>query len=171
MSARLPFRLDPLKECQREAERSGVLPLIRMKRLATMLRVVDTSAQCNLKFSIQGKGCYRLEGRVQAELQLECQRCLHPMLLNVDREFRLALLQSDNQAEELDESWEPFVLSDESLDISELIEDELILAIPDVPRHTEERECQLSGWQSAKFEEFESKPENPFAVLTSLKKH
>jgi len=171
MSARLPFRLDPLKECQRGAERSGVMPLTRMKRLATMLQAVETSAECTLKFSLQGKGRYRLEGRVQAALQLECQRCLHPMLLKVDRGFRLALLQTDKQAEHLDESWDPYVLSDESLDISELIEDELILAIPDIPRHLEEAECQLSGWQPDKLEEFESKPENPFAVLSSLKKH
>ncbi len=171
MSARLPFRLDPVKECQRGAERSGVMPFTRMKRLATMLQAVDASAECTLKFSFQGKGRYRLEGRVQTALQLECQRCLYPMLLKVDREFRLALLQTDKQAEYLDESWEPYVLNDESLDISELIEDELILAIPDIPRHIEEDECHLSGWQPDKLEEFESKPENPFAVLTSLKKH
>ncbi|RUM94771.1 MAG: hypothetical protein DSZ28_01450 [Thiothrix sp.] len=171
MSARLPLRLDPVKECQREVERSGVLPLTRMKRLAAMLQVVDASARCSLKFSIQGKGHYRLEGRVQVDLQLECQRCLHPMLLSVDREFRLALLQSDSQAEHIGEDWEPFVLSEESLDISELIEDELILAIPDIPRHIDERECQPSDWQSDKLDELEIKPENPFAVLTSLKKH
>jgi len=171
MAARLPFRLDPVKECQREAELRGIMPFTRMKRLITLLQAADATAQCCLKFSIQGKGCYRLEGHVQAKLQLECQRCLHPMLLSVDRKFKLALLQSDSQVEHLDNDWEPFILGDDFLDVSELIEDELILAIPDVPRHIEEGRCQLSGWQSDRLEEFESKPENPFAVLMNLKKH
>ncbi len=171
MSARLPFRLDPIKECQRGAEHRGVMSLTRMKRLATMLQAVDAEVQCNLTFSIQGKGLYRLEGHIQTELQMECQRCLHAMSLGVDREFKLGLLQTEAQVEALDERWEPFILSDESLDISELIEDELILAIPDVPRHRERAACQLSGWQPDKLEPFESKPESPFAVLTNLKKH
>jgi uncharacterized protein len=171
MSVRLPVRLDPIKECHRQAEYRGSIPLAQMKRLALMLEVADASAQCVLRFSIQGKGRYRLEGQVQAELQLECQRCLQPMLFKVEREFRLALIQSEAQVEQLGERWDPLVLSEDTLTLAELIEDELILAVPDVPRHAENEKCQISGWQPDELEEFESKPENPFTVLAGLKKH
>jgi len=171
MSARLPVRLDPLKECHHGKEYSGGIPLERMKRLTVMLQSSDSLAECNLRFSLQGKGCYRLEGKVRAMLKLECQRCLHTMLLDVDREFSLAFIQNEAQAALLDERWDPYLMGEDAVDVSSLIEDELILAIPDVPRHIEIDKCQLSAWQADELEEFELKPENPFTVLAHLKKH
>lgn len=170
MSARLPVRLNPVKECQRNAEYTGQIPLVQMKRLAALLQAADTSAHCDLRFSTQGRRCYRLEGQLRAELQLECQRCLQPLAFKVQRELRLALVQSEAQVGQIDKSWDPVLLVEETLGILELIEDELILALPDVPMHAESEKCQLSGWAADELEDFEKKPEKPFAALADYKK-
>ncbi len=69
-------------------------------------------------------------------VRLECQRCLQPLSepLQVDRQLRFVL--GDDEAARLDEDSEHDVLALVArLDVIELLEDELILALPLVPRH------------------------------------
>lgn len=70
------------------------------------------------------------------EVWLTCQRCLQPLreALAVDRWLRF--VPSEAEAETLDaESEEDVLALSRSLDLRELVEDELLLALPLVPRH------------------------------------
>ena len=77
-----------------------------------------------------------LRVQAQASLRLVCQRCLEPMdqLLQVDRPFRFV---SSEQAamDQDDESDEDLLVAQQAFDALVLIEDELLLALPLVPRH------------------------------------
>ncbi|MDE2082621.1 MAG: DUF177 domain-containing protein [Burkholderiales bacterium] len=74
--------------------------------------------------------------QAQAEVSLQCQRCLNPMPQRIEVSRRFRFVPSEQQAEREDELDEDDVLAlPPRLDLMALLEDELILALPLVPRH------------------------------------
>lgn len=74
--------------------------------------------------------------RVQAQLHLACQRCLQGMVQAIDEtvQFRLVVGEPPLTQEELEAEDEALPAQD-PVDLCELIEDQLILAMPLVPMH------------------------------------
>ena len=99
---------------------------------------------------------------------LVCQRCLGPVeaVLDADRSF--LFVAGEDAAAALDADSEDDVLAlTRSLDLRELVEDELLLALPLVPRHEECPEpLEVPPDADAPVEE----KKNPFAVLAALKR-
>ncbi len=105
-----------------------------------------------------------LQLQVFAQAWLTCQRCLQPFAapIEIDRMFRF--VPTEGEAEALDADSEDDVLAlGPSLDLIALIEDELLLAWPLVPRH--ERCSQPAQRESGE----PAASASPFAVLTTLK--
>ncbi len=105
---------------------------------------------------------------VEAEttVTLECQRCLRPVkaALKVKRSF--LFVSGEDAAAQLDTDSEDDVLAlTRALDLRELIEDELLLALPIVPRH---EICPTPLRAPVDDVVADEKP-NPFAVLATLK--
>ena len=79
----------------------------------------------------------RLHLQAQARVWMTCQRCLGPMALElrVDRSFRF--VRDEDEAAQLDETTddEDVLSMGRPLDLVALVEDELIMALPIVPRH------------------------------------
>lgn len=125
------------------------------------------SAQATQKPVTGGDAERWLHLSAQAEVTLQCQRCLQAMhqTLAVDRRFRF--VRNEQDAARLDEEIEDDVLElPARLDLLDLLEDELILALPIVPRH--EGECpQPLPMATAPLAE-EAAP-NPFAKLAALR--
>ena len=100
---------------------------------------------------------------------MACQRCLAPVSTpaSVDRWIRF--VTGEAQAEALDAESEDDVLAlPRWLDLAELVEDELLLALPIVPRHETCPAPLPMPAQPVEDEEGEARP-NPFAVLAQLK--
>jgi uncharacterized protein len=71
-----------------------------------------------------------------ADVVLECQRCLQPLAHRIQEQRNFRFVASEEEAERLDEETEDDVLAMPArLDLIALIEDELILCLPIVPRH------------------------------------
>ncbi len=71
-----------------------------------------------------------------APVWLTCQRCLQPMKEPLVLDRRLRFVHGESQAETLDAESDDDVLAlGRWLDLRELVEDELLLALPLVPRH------------------------------------
>ena len=71
-----------------------------------------------------------------APVWLTCQRCLQPMKEPLVLDRRLRFVHGESQAEAMDAESEDDVLAlGRWLDLRELVEDELLLALPLVPRH------------------------------------
>lgn len=108
--------------------------------------------------------------QAQARAHLSCQRCLQPVEedLVLDRWFHF--VRDEELAASLDAESEDDVLSlGGRLDLLDLIEDELLLALPLVPRHEHcPQPLQLPD-TVAELPVEQDKP-NPFAVLAALKK-
>jgi len=104
----------------------------------------------------------------EADVVLQCQRCLQPLNepVRVDRHFRF--VADEDTAATLDDEMEDEVLAlPRSLNLRELVEDEMLLALPLVPRHAVcPRPVTL---QFGDVQEVEEKA-NPFASLALLRK-
>jgi len=108
-----------------------------------------------------------LSARVR--MDLTCQRCLAPVAAEVHAARRFRFVAGEQQAAALDGEIEEEVLAlTKSLDLRELVEDELLLALPLVPRHAvcpEPPTLQFGDIASATEEQT-----NPFAALAALRK-
>ena len=176
MSSRTdPLALSVQSLCSEEGHLEGEWPLTGMHRLGDSLfeQPADTT---QVVWAAQGvsrptSGSEpEIWMQVQAEVSvtLQCQRCLQGMAhtLSVDRPFRF--VRTEAQAEALDEASEEDVLVlAPRLNLHELIEDELILALPLVPRHADVCPSPLP-MPVDDLPDDEPAP-NPFAKLAALR--
>lgn len=140
-----PHRLDMAAFAQSEGWLEGEWPLERMRRLLQdalppsadgTARTVAWSARGSSRVVAGAEAEIRLELQARTALQLTCQRCLQPMTVPLAVRSGLRFVRGETQAEALDEDSDDDVLAlMPSLDLLALIEDELILALPLVPRH------------------------------------
>lgn len=173
-----PRRVDVLAFARAGAPSQGQWPQAELSRLTESAlpnpgdRVPDA-----VRWKVIGElrpvrgGGHEIWLHLQADtaVLLECQRCLLPMAepLSVDRWFRF--VDSEDEAAELDEEVEEDVLvASKRFDLLTLVEDELLLAMPIVPRHTA---CPtpLPGVGAGPAEPAAAPRRNPFAVLEGLR--
>lgn len=150
----------------------GAVSLASMHRLGEYLSGKPGDAVVVCQFGLGEGNIGYLRGRVQAQLAVNCQRCLESMPLHVDTEFAFGLVESEAQADRLGDQYEALLVGDEPLRLAELIEDELILALPIVALH-DKTECPAADKLAATDPQVQHRDEgaNPFAVLKELKKH
>jgi uncharacterized protein len=124
-----------------------------------------------LSSEIYPDGRYLLHFYIEADPVVTCQRCMKPFRYPLTAESTVEVVRAENQFEEVSDSGEVVldeyekVLANPYLDILELIEDELILALPFMPSHEDCEEGQ------ALLDEYAAPAEeSPFAVLEKLKK-
>ncbi len=105
----------------------------------------------------------------EATLPMTCQRCMEPVAvaLSADRWFRFVADEATAEMED-EEAEEDVLAIDDALNLRELIEDELLLALPVVPMHAQ---CPVDVRSSAADAAFRdaAKPEHPFAALEQLR--
>ena len=109
--------------------------------------------------------------KVRASFPMECQRCLTPVdvPLEVDREFRFVADEATAEALD-DESEEDLLALSREFDLRELIEDELLMVLPVVPKHDECPTVVPMASSDDDFEEANAEKTNPFAALAGLRK-
>lgn len=117
------------------SSRRGEIALSGMTRLTPLLCNDHGSARFELDFNLDSQFRPVVTGRVQAALELICQRCLEPMSLDLDLELRLGIVRSDEEAVALPAEYEPLVLKTDTISLAALVEDELILGLPPAPLH------------------------------------
>ena len=166
MSPPLPDRIDPWRFAAGGKVLEGVVALAELPRLAPLL-VEGGGVAFRLVFS-QEDGRAVVSGVVRSRLMLRCQRCLGPIALDVDAAFALAFVAGLEEAGALPEPYEPVVVEDSRVRPLELVEDELLLAVPGIPLH-EGDACRAPSADPAATEGA-SQDESPFAVLASLRK-
>jgi uncharacterized protein len=107
----------------------------------------------------------------QAVLPLTCQRCMGPVNMPVPIERSFRFVDNEAMAAVLDEESEEDVLvSSRDFNLLELLEDELLMALPVVPKH---EVCPVPVKLQVADADFVDVPEekpNPFSVLEQLKK-
>ena len=140
----------------------GTLAVSSLERLHDLL--VEVSG--DVSFQLQGfkseHGELMLHLEIGGLLPLACQRCLKAIPFNLDVDSLLELIPegADMSQDELEDDTRDFLPVAGELNVAELVEDEILLALPVAPRH---EKCGLPGAADA------GERINPFAVLSGLK--
>lgn len=171
-----PRAIELLSWCRSGATLQGDWPQAGMERLAGSLAAVAPdapavhwSASGQLLAVAGGEAEVWLHLTASTSVQLQCQRCLQNMTqeLQIDRRFRF--VRGEAAAARLDEASEDDVLElPPRLDLQALTEDELILALPLVPRH-ERCPLPLPLREAADVPAAAPAPK-PFAALAALRR-
>jgi uncharacterized protein len=172
-------RLDVDAFAAQGATLQGQWPLASMERVLDSLHpqwqglsaatvVWDARGELRRPRAAQPQVWLRLN--VQTRLPLVCQRCLGAVDMPMRIEKALRFVPGEDAAAEMDADSDDDVLaSTSSLDLRSLIEDELLLALPLVPRH---KECPpgAPAQREADTDDAKGDKPNPFAVLSALKR-
>ncbi len=173
-----PSRLDVETFAKAGATLDGTWPLDALPRLAASSPADEVptgrstppvvwSARGESRAVKGGPPQVWLHVQADAEIGLECQRCLQPVLTSVAAERSFLFVAGEDVAAELDVDVEDDVLAiTRALDVLGLIEDELLLALPLVPRH--DRCPQPLPVRDDPLPADETP--HPFAVLAALKR-
>ncbi|MBW8192616.1 YceD family protein [Neiella marina] len=165
----IPVRLDPVRSAQKRLRYDGVIPQQVLPRLVEMA-VPEGRVEVTLACDRDEQNLAVMRTQVRTQLQLVCQRCNDTFLQDVDIDVSYSPVRDDDAAEQLPSIYEPVMLTeDEDVHIHQLIEDEVLLAVPFAPMH-EPGSCKQTSHMSwgELDESVEDKP-NPFAVLNKLK--
>jgi len=166
MSA-LPEIVDAWRMVAAQRIFEGELPLRDMPRLRDSLARAEGVARFQLQFGRDEWGNAFLALEIQAQLPLQCQRTLEVFELPVLLHERLGLIAKEEDEAALPPGFEPLLTADGELRLADVIEDELILALPVVPfKPGSEGESEVL-WTSSP----EDGDANPFAALARLKKN
>lgn len=174
-------RVDIEKLADQAQELGGSRPLQALARLAEMAHP-EAAPGADDRVSWKARGERRrtsgqglqtwLHLQASTRIALTCQRCLQPLDVTLEAERSFRFVAGEEEAARLDaESEEDVLASSRSFDLLGLVEDELLLSLPLVPRH---EDCRMPLPAAvAAFDELpagEGPAEvNPFAALAALK--
>ena len=170
MSAALPSTVDLAHAVRRGFRISGRLPISSLPRLAASLATQNGEADIVLEAAQDAERRVVLSGRIEAVLELLCQRCLRPVEIAVHAEPKLAWVKSDAESAELREDYEPLLAPDGRVTLADIVTDELLLALPLVPRHGDDTVCGKPVQQAEQSAAPEEDRKRPFAELAKLKR-
>jgi uncharacterized protein len=125
----------------RDVSLSGELDLGKLLRLRGLLHSEVGSVRAALRFRQRRDGWLGVELDYQVSAELKCQRCLEPFRYDAKDRVEIVLADAAGLPATVPEGVEPFELEEGRLKPAELIEDELIVAIPLVPKHGRVEDC------------------------------
>lgn len=132
---------------------------------------VAWSAQGELRGEARGQAQVWLHLQARTELPLVCQRCLDVVVtpLVVDRSFRF-VADEETAAAQDDDAVEDLLVLSPDFDLRELVEDELVLALPLIAAHAVCPTPVAFSAQDAQFDEPSAAEPGAFAVLAKLRR-
>lgn len=174
-----PLRLDVAAFAAEGAALQGEWPLALLPRLAEV-NVGEAPQPAPVEWQAEGEQRGRRAGQPElwlhmeasAQVRLHCQRCLQPMAvpLQAERSFRFVQDEAEAEAQDADSEEDVLALT-RTLDLRTLVEDELLLELPLVPRH---EVCpEPLPWQPPEADDEAGAAEetpHPFAKLAALKR-
>lgn len=169
-----PQRLDVALLAQEGLTVQGEWPLPELQRLQQSQCLPQDAPVSAVRWSARGELRPVSGGEPQTWVHLQasttvwlaCQRCLAPLRLDLAVEQPIRFVRGEAQAEALDAESDHDVLAlVPVIDLRQLIEDELLLALPIVPRHDA---CPTPARPALEDASGDETP-HPFAALARLK--
>ena len=160
----LPYKIVPGRLAEAGACIEGRLELSKMPRLAELLNDNRGVVDLKLAFSRSGDGITCINGGYRTDLLLVCQRCLEPFAVKLAHAINVGIVFEGTTLKKIPASMEPLVLKQETMQLADFIEDEILLGLPISPMHRLE-DC-AAGTRAA---ERDPAASGPFHVLKKLK--
>ncbi len=170
MVKHFPELIDPFKFARQAEKLHGKFPVAQMKRLSDSLDSDGGDVEFELTFDRKERARVAT-GSFRTDVKMVCQRCLDQVNVAIRGTIHLEFVEGEEAEGRFeDQGYETVIVKDNSLSLLELIEDEVILALPFSPLH-EKGECPGSTIVE-KLQVTNQNPDkpNPFAVLAKLKK-
>lgn len=160
--------VDTLEFAREGRSVSGTVPVSGLPRLQELVGASDALLECELQ-GRRENGRHWLSLSVRGKFDLICQRCLGalPFVLETDAELQVVAPGEPWPDEALDDGALSLgvdaIAADAAQAVTDLIEEEVLLALPVAPKH--EESCEPPARSDDK------RAASPFAVLATLKKH
>ncbi|MEN8762202.1 MAG: YceD family protein [Thiogranum sp.] len=160
----LPENIEPVGLADVGRSFRGEVPVSQLERLLPSLSSADGVLKVQLDFRLDERCIRTLKGTIEGTVGLVCQRCLQALRLPLDLVFRLGIVTSEADIDRLPDGYEPLLVSGEPLRTFDVVEDEVMLALPAYPLHEGGQTCVMA---------YENPPlpvkDNPFSILEKLK--
>lgn len=154
-----------------EAEIDFDVPLAELPRLRSRIAGISGSVRGTARFG-QQSGFAVVELSLAGSARLQCQRCMQAMELGIESTTHVALILAEADAADVPEEREPVLALEGRISAGELVEEELLLALPIVPLHEELAECAVSPAAPLLADEApEHVTQRPFEGLAELLRH
>lgn len=160
------LRIDNLRFAREGQRLERSFPLSRFERLAGLVLSRDGEVALDLNGFVQGEGVRSaafLRLKAHASLVIACTRCLEPIVypVEIDSLFELVRSEDDIDQDAMEDDSRDHLVFDFAMSVPDLLEDELMLALPVAARHDD---CSLPGDRVA------GQESSPFGVLAGMKK-
>ncbi len=163
----LPLKISASRAVARRERYEGSLPVAGFARLEGLLLSDAGDIRVKLEAGADEAGLPHLRGELSGALRLVCQRCMKPFDWGLHAQIGLRLVKTEAEEVQALHECEPYLVQDDQLPLREIVEDELLLALPMMPRC---KSCENKpGKPPAKEPAQEPRRENPFVALKTLK--
>ena len=161
----LPKTINLFNFAKRELNLEGDYKISNLSRLSEIARNNNDRVEVDLSFHLENGKTPCVQGIINLQLVLDCQRCLDDLEVDLKVTFNIAFVRHESQADNLKDKYEIYLVGDnEELETKDLITDEILLSIPMSPSH--DFDCGLKIDKEDKVEEVS---EHPFDVLKNIK--
>jgi len=168
MSAALPEKVDALRAVTARREYRGRTTVRSLSRLRESLASHEGDIDYRLSFGRDDLGIAYLDLELVGQLRLVCQRTLEPFDWPLRLSQRMGLIRDETGESALPEGYEPLMHRDGEIFPAEVIEDEVLLALPLIPVSPGSESA--GEWMDPEEEIIETTAPNPFAALARLRK-
>lgn len=172
---KIPLSIEPAKAALKRMTYDGIIVKGEFVRLAEVAEVMSEHVDVTIECGIDQQDLVVIEGSAKVDLELTCQRCGNGLQHHAEAQFIYTpVLDAAEESEDpIPEAYDEIEVGEYGeISLVQLIEDELMLALPIVALH-DPSECSMKE-EDMSFGELapeatEEKKSNPFDVLKQLK--
>lgn len=161
MTSTFPSVVNPWALARNAEVLNGKLDLSQFERVISSQNKQTGEVLATVQISKIDNGKLIVNGQLNYDLLLVCQRCLEEMPAHYDFTFELLIVKYEALLETLAEG-DDGIVCEESLDLIQLLEDEILLKLPMIARHDD-----CAGLADEE-EQLEQEVQTPFAALKDL---
>jgi len=165
MQPEQPQYINPLCLAKNKEQIKGSLSLDSLARLEDILLDNHGQVQYSLSFDFDASGICVIKSSIHTTVLLQCQRCLKSVIIEIQKSSILGAYKDSDEFEKLEDDYEPCQLDEEFILVEKLVEDELLLAMPLIPLHSNKK---CIGEDALKALNVNNKM-NSFSALAKLK--
>ena len=165
MLDRLPELIEPSRLAEIGRSFRGLVAVEKLHRLTPLLTETGGELKVSLDVHIDEYRVRVVEGTIEGSVKMRCQRCLEEISYPLNLKYHLGVVSSEAGFERLPQGYEPLLATGEPMKTLDIIEEEILLALPSIPLHQDGGKCK-TGYQNNLVE---TTRDNPFAVLGKLK--
>lgn len=172
----LPGSVVPRKLINQAVRLEGVIQPEHLPRLAESVERVLKPAVVSLQFGAEDGPKRVVRGNAATQVLLRCERCLESFEAPLEADIAMAVVWSEEEAAQLPDQLDPWIVPDESADLLAMVEDGLLLALPIVALHPQDEHCPAPAMSYGSEQEgrsadsaIDEQDDNPFKILEQLK--